>query len=541
MSIRFHRDSFRRDLSGPVALRPRRAPGSEASPAASIARSGGELTNLQVLRALAAGLVLIHHVAVYGQTLRGAERPFAVLDGLMGVWGVALFFALSGFLMARLVTRDSPPLFLAHRVSRIVPTYFAVVALFAGLSAALGLEFGGLSVLALSLAPVGPRSTPLGVEWTLVLEMTFYVGLFALTATGQARRLVPVAAGWLVLLAVALPLLPPDSRAMMPPPLYLVPVTAACVPFAGGLLLPRLIASGRIRPATALPALPLLIACFLVETAAARWLGGLAAVLVVGAAITAPPVRRQGPAARGLIAFGDWSYVLYLTHPPVLLLAHWACPPHWSGPAYAAVGLAGALAVAALLGPVDVALYRRLRGQIDALRPATLARALAAFLVVFVGCALWGSTEMARNDCAEGRVRRAIALLPGAWGSAAAAEAAIAERGLALPPTLRAGVETRERLSAVEDLVSAHAFDPARPDRAMRLALFCGGRLVALDKPRRTRRDLARQPGYEAMGTRRIGYRLRLPAGACGEEPPVAVIVDEAGPMAVLALPPAGP
>ncbi len=80
----------------------------------------------------------------------------------MGVWGVAIFFALSGFLMARMIARDPPLVFLAHRVSRIFPTYFAVIALFAGLFAALGLDLGGISVLALSLAPAGsaaPRST----------------------------------------------------------------------------------------------------------------------------------------------------------------------------------------------------------------------------------------------------------------------------------------------------------------------------------------------------------------------------------------------
>ncbi|WP_245292012.1 acyltransferase family protein [Methylobacterium tarhaniae] len=526
-----------RDLPGLVTGSSHPAPVRSAPAAEGLARAGRDLANLQLLRALAASLVLVHHVAVYAQTLRGAGRPWAVLDELMGVWGVAIFFALSGFLMARLITRDPPLVFLAHRVGRIVPTYFAVVALFAGLFAALGLELGGVSVLALSLAPAGQRSSPLNVEWTLVLELTFYLGLFLLAAAGQARRLVPVAAAWLALLAVAFPLLPPDSRNMMPPPLYLVPVTAACAPFAGGLLLPRLIASGWIRPATALLALPFAAACFVVDTAAARWLGGIAAVLIVGAAVTAPPVRRQGPAARGLIALGDWSYVLYLTHPPVLMLANWACPPHWPGPAYAAVCLAGALAVTALLGPVDLAFYHRLRRRIDTLRPATLKRALAAFILVFTGCALWGSIETARNDWAESRARHAIALAGGSWGSVAAAEAAIAERGLALP-ALRASVESMERISAKESLVTAHAFDPAAPDRGLHLALFCGGRLVALERPRRMRRDLAGRPGYEAMGQQRVGYRVRLPAAACSLEDTLALVVDGAGLMAVLPIPP---
>ncbi|MGC5781680.1 acyltransferase family protein [Methylobacterium sp. NFXW15] len=518
---------------------PRTVP--EAIPApgqVGIARAAGELTNLQLLRALAAGLVLVHHVAIYGQILRGADRPFAALDQLMGVWGVAIFFALSGFLMARLVTRDPPMVFLAHRVSRIFPTYFAVVGLFAVLYAALGLEFGGLSVLALSLAPVGPRSWPLNVEWTLVLEVTFYVGLFLLASLGQARRLVPVAAGWLVLMAVAFPLLPPGSRNMMPPPLYLVPVTASCVPFALGLLLPRLIAAGWVRPATALLALPFAGACFFVDAAAARWLGGIAAVLLVGAAVTAPAIGRRSPAARGLIALGDWSYVLYLAHPPVLMLANWACPPHWSGLAYGAVCIAGALTAAALLGPLDVALYRRLRGWIDALSPAAGKRATIAFLSFFGGCALWGSVETAQHDWAESRARHAIASLPAAsWTTREAAEAAMAGRGLALPPSVKARVESIEPLPGAEWLVGAYAFDPAKPGRAMRLALFCGGRLESLERPRRLRRDLVGQPGFEGVGKRRIGYRVRIPAGPCTPDSLLAVAVDDTGRMAVLPLP----
>lgn len=520
-----------------IAAAPSHSVPGTAVAAEGIARAGGELTNLQLLRALAASLVLVHHIAVYGETLRGAGRPFATLDGLMGVWGVAIFFALSGFLMARLVTRDPPLVFLAHRVSRIFPTYFAVVALFAALFAALRLEFGGLSVLALSLAPGGPRSSPLNVEWTLVLEVTFYSGLFLLALAGQARRLVPVAAGWLVLLAVAFPLLPPGSRNMMPPPLYLVPVTAACVPFAAGLLLPRLIAAGWVRPVAALLALPFAAACFFVDTAGARWLGGIAAVLLVGAAVTATPVRREGRAARGLIALGDWSYVLYLAHPPVLMLANWACPPHWNGAAYAAVSLAGALTVAALLGPLDIAAYRRLRARIDGLGPAALKRGVTAFLVVFTASALWGSTETARNDWAEFQARRAIAALPPeTWVSRAAAESAIAARGLALPPTLLARVESLEAIGANEVLVSAYAFDPARPGRGMQLALFCGGRLVAVERPRRLRRDLTGRPGFEGMGKRRIGYRVRVPAAACGPDALVPVAVDASGLMAALPL-----
>ena len=543
-------ERLRRDtpFAGAAAARPGAAQGVPSGsgllrPAGEPARPGGTLANLQVLRAFAASLVLVHHVAVYGQVLRGAWRPFAALDDLMGVWGVALFFALSGFLMARLLTRDAPLVFLAHRIGRIFPTYFAIVALFAGLFAAFGLQLGGVSVLALSLAPGGVRSAPLNVEWTLALELTFYLGLFLLAAAGWSRRLVPVAAGWLVLLAVAFPLLPPASRSLMPPPLYLVPVTAACVPFAGGLLLPRLIASGWVRPATAFLALPFLGLCAVVDTAGARWLGGVAAILIVGAAVTARSLRRDNPAARGLIALGDWSYVLYLAHPPVLMLANWACPPHWPSAASAGIGLAGAVLVAALLGPLDVAAYRRIRRRIDAVPPPALRRGVAAFLVVFLGCALWGSVETARNDWAEHRARAAIAALPPAARSAPQqVEAAIDARGLALPPTLWASIETLDRLPGGELLVGGYAFDPARPSRSLQLALFCGGRLVALDKPRRLRPDRAAEPGFEGVGSRRIGFRLRVPADACAADALggalVAALVDADGRMALLPVPP---
>ncbi len=88
---------------------------------------------------------------------------------------------------------------------------------------------------------------------------------------------------------------------------------------------------------------------------------------------------------------------------------------------------------------------------------------MTAFLVVFTACALWGSTETARNDWAEYRAKGAIAALPpDAFASPASAGSAIAARGLALPDTLLARVESLEPIGANEILVSAYAFDPAR-------------------------------------------------------------------------------
>lgn len=533
MPVHFDHDTAER---GP-RLRPWAPAGGDAAivPALPASEKSG---NLQCLRALAASLVVVHHLAIYGQLARGAARPFPGLDAAMGAWGVYIFFALSGFLMAGLVLRDSPDVFLASRIGRIVPTYLAVVALFFALSTGLGLEFGGISVLALSLAPVGPRSYPLAVEWTLVYEMAFYVGLFLVAVAGLARRLVPLTLGWVAVLAAATLLLPPGSAHVVPPPAYLLPLSAPCLPFAGGLLLPTLISRGWVRPASALLALPLAFACLWVDAVSGCWLGGIAAVLVVGAAATAPPVRRQGPVVKGLLALGDWSYVLYLVHAPILLLASRLCPPHWSALAYGAVSVGGALAATALIGPLDVAFHRHLRGWISGLRPVRLRQGLTVFLMIFAGCAVWGSGETARNDLAEARARRILAKLPAeTWTSPAQAEGVIAGLNRGLPSSLRGAVEDVARPNPAEWLVRGFAFDPDQPDRRLHLAVFCGGRLVALDRPRRVRRDLADAPGYERLGRRRIGYSVHVPADACAVGPMIAVIVDSSGRMAPLAVP----
>lgn len=510
-------------------------PAPAASASASPVHAAG-LSNIQALRGLAAATVLVHHAAHYAQSLRGADRPLASLDAMMGPWGVAVFFAISGFLMAGLVVRDPPLVFLAHRIVRIFPTYLGLVALFAGLFAALGLSVGGLAPLSLSLAPVGPRSYPLNVEWTLVFETSFYVGLFFLSLAGLARRIMPLALGWLGLLAAASLLLPRGAIDPTLPPLYALPLSGACVAFAGGLLLPGLIAAGRLRPAAGLLALPLGAACLLVDIEVARWLGGAAAVLLVGAAAAGPQMRGDNPLSRAVLALGDGSYVLYLVHVPVLWLTAWALPAHWSGLAYGLTGIAAALGCAALLGPLDVALYRRLRRRFDAASPRGLGWGVAVYLAVFLGCAAWGSVETARNDWRESRARAALAALPsGSWASRSLAEAVLSGRGLALPATVRGELEAIEPLSPTESVASAFAFDPEGRTREMMLALYCDGRLVGLDRPRRFRKDLAALPGLEGIARRRTGYRMRVPLAACpAGAVPLAVAIGEDGRMAVL-------
>jgi exopolysaccharide production protein ExoZ len=148
------------------------------------------LPNIQILRAVAAMMIVIHHCGI--ETMRLAEsmgRDKLFDEGPWGA-GVPLFFAISGFIMV-VVSHDafgSPAAaadFMRRRIIRVAPLYWLVT------SAALG---AALVVPSLMKAPPGdylyvvasylfwpytritgdvrPLATP---GWTLNLEMMFYV------------------------------------------------------------------------------------------------------------------------------------------------------------------------------------------------------------------------------------------------------------------------------------------------------------------------------------------------------------------------------
>jgi exopolysaccharide production protein ExoZ len=504
--------------SPPAGTRPKGLQASAALPR-------GQIPNLQILRFVAASCVVIHHVAAYLEMLRGIPRAVPMLDGILGAFGVAIFFAISGFLMAGLLSRTAPATFLAHRVARIVPAYLAVTLLFGGLFALLKLGFS-IGFFALTLAPSGPRTYPLGVEWTLVFELTFYVALFGLALAGAASRLTAVAAGWLVVLVAAWILLPPEAVAGAQPPLHLVLVASACAPFAAGLLLPRLLARHRLHPALLLLVPPLVLASTVVPITTARWLCGLAAILAVGVAVQGRQVRDDAPAMRAALRFGDWSYVLYLAHVPVIFLVLHLAPAGSSGWALWPACVVAILAATALLGPWDLRAYRALRRAIDAAPRRRIAGVMAAWLALFLGTAGFGSVQAVREERRlAGAADLAASFPPGSWLTPDSAAAALAGRWP--PASIRAAVEGLDRVTHTEARLRAFAFDPARPDRSFVLLAFCGGQPAGADLARRQRGDVARRPGFEGVKSRRIGFRVRVPAAACPPgPPPVALLVD---------------
>ena len=283
-----------------------------------------ELHGIQMLRGLAAAMVVAHHmleVAVQGGAL-------AVPNWLVtaGASGVDIFFVISGCIMVHTSFReDKPPLtpgtFLGRRLTRIFPIYWiacAALFLLLHLRHADSVHLSD-SVLALLLLPGDIPLIP--YSWTLDYELYFYV-LFAVAllcrnAAGTVAATV-VAMAAVAFLATALPAGAWATFLADPVP----------AEFVAGMMLilamRRCASRGRrwpLHPAVALPALAAMTVApaFIAHTGTvglpgwprvAAW--GIPATLAVAALLMVGPPRNA--VQRAAVSFGDASYSLYLSH-----------------------------------------------------------------------------------------------------------------------------------------------------------------------------------------------------------------------------------
>ncbi len=294
-------------------------------------RPAPPLLCLQVLRAAAALLVLVHHAAYDADTiaLREGATPFGLDRFVDLAFGVHLFFVISGFIMLRTArgfgSARGAVVFLARRVVRVVPLYWLMTSLLLlGAAVAPGLlntPLGGPAAVIGSylFIPVfrGGELVPvLGQGWTLDYEMFFYA-LFGLA------MLLP-RSGAIAALAATLVGLVALGRAIQAPP---APVAV----WTDGLLLEFLLGLGvgllaergwrlDARAAASVAALGCLGAVALGPLGGpfdglALWIReGVPAALVVGGCVLGP----RWAAGRGILPLallGDASYSLYLSHP----------------------------------------------------------------------------------------------------------------------------------------------------------------------------------------------------------------------------------
>ncbi len=290
------------------------------------------LYSLQVLRAFAALLVVVHHAGYDADTIAGryGEAPLGLDRMFDWSFGIHLFFVISGFIMLR-TARDfgrpgAPLRFVGRRLLRIAPLYWlmtTVVLLGSLVAPALlnvpvegwSLFFG--SYLFIPVTRINGEIRPiLGQGWTLDYEMFFYLLFGAAMALRRRAGLSAIAVA-LIGLALLGKAFPASS--------------AALFVWTNGLLLEFLLGIGiglleergfgLGRHAGIALALLGLVAAIALGPASGRFdsldpvlSGGVPAALILAGCVLMPPWR-AGRLVVWFAALGDASYSLYLAHP----------------------------------------------------------------------------------------------------------------------------------------------------------------------------------------------------------------------------------
>ena len=170
------------------------------------------LVGIQLLRFVAAASVLFAHSLHQFEGL----KP-------VGVFGVDIFFVISGFIIFYITEKDSS-MFLIKRLVRIVPLYWAFTLLLAMVTLILpdllkSARFDPVHILAsLLFVPYWTETTMfspiLKLGWTLNLEMLFYFIFFAAMRVSHKHRGI-IASVMLIFLFVILNLLDIDERSAL--------------------------------------------------------------------------------------------------------------------------------------------------------------------------------------------------------------------------------------------------------------------------------------------------------------------------------------
>ena len=305
-------------------------------------KSSRLLSNLQVLRALAALSVVVAHALHETEILAGATGRAAV-DG--SAWnlgfGVDIFFVLSGFIMTHTAASEfgksgAPLRFFLRRCARVIPLYWLLTSL---------MLIGALVAPSLLAVPIGSVShvlasyvfipsgrgadeirPVLALAWTLNYEMLFYV-FFA------AALLLPIRLGlvWLSVLMSGMALI---GRLVDLSHVQIAFWTSPIIlEFLFGVYVALIFRSGiRIGGAAAVGLMAIGLLGFVRistpwdEAALPQFLrSGLPAALFVLAAAIGPVLPQRSLVLWG-VALGDASYSLYLAHPFILrpMRAIWA-------------------------------------------------------------------------------------------------------------------------------------------------------------------------------------------------------------------------
>lgn len=278
------------------------------------------LRSIDMVRGLAASAVVFAHV----------DDRFSV-----GAAGVDFFFVVSGFVMAHVSQNRTAPQFLKDRAWRIFPIYWAIAVPWILLALSAGAISPGHALSSVVLWPhwFGYNSTFLGVTWTLVYELAFYLSVAA--AIRLKSPVIPI------LLFVAAILIRPFSDN----PLILFAGHPIAIEFLFGIAIaiaPKHRSTGNWMMALGTGWLLLFpnswLHDFLGQESSAYGfqrmvLWGLPAAMIIYGLVTRES-ELKGPWTRPLLLLGAASYSIYLVHSIVAGLLDWP----WQAEILAAVG-----------------------------------------------------------------------------------------------------------------------------------------------------------------------------------------------------------
>lgn len=308
---------------------------ADTAPAAAVAPATPPvIKNLQILRFIAAALVLFEHAQYEATTKTYLDAAhYRVLDFFFWPGGVDIFFIISGFIMytigrSQFGRPGAAQSFMLRRIIRIVPSYW----LFSGLMvvAALALKDSvnhnamhwDEVVKSLLFIPYinsyGTYYPVLSLGWTLNYEIFFYV-LFAAALTFRPRQGL-----WLLTLALSL-LGCLGMTGWVKVPVIEYWFNSIVLEFVFGMALGWLYQNGtRLAPAAGL-CLAVTGICLIMGAKhlgldmtalswRAIWLGLPALMIATGLVLIEKP-GQEGPLVRTLVFGGNLSFALYLSHP----------------------------------------------------------------------------------------------------------------------------------------------------------------------------------------------------------------------------------
>jgi len=187
------------------------------------------LSNIQMLRALAAIAVVLHHAYPHYEAMGGKLSGIRIISQ-WGFLGVDIFFVISGFIMAYTTfnkerTLSNAKTFLQHRLYRIYLGYWPFF--FAMLSILLVIQSVRLSNIdmigSFSLMNADMFQLVLPISWSLSYELYFYV-LFLFTfffSIKQLYILMPIVVGIILSLVLYSFFIPEFSKSFFYSPFLL--------------------------------------------------------------------------------------------------------------------------------------------------------------------------------------------------------------------------------------------------------------------------------------------------------------------------------